>query len=87
MEVISENLVASCGHVCTTHMNKLFSADEAADRLRVHRMTISRWVVRGLLHPKRGRRKQEFTEAELLRFLEEEGSSDCYWWRQEGDTR
>ena len=70
-------------------MNKLFSANEAAEYLRVHRMTISRWVVRGLLRPVRGRgkQKQEFTEEELLRFLEEEGNYDCYWWMQEGDTR
>jgi len=46
-------------------------------------MTLCRWVVRGLLHPVRGkgrgRGKQLFTRAELERFLREEGGQR--WWQ------
>jgi len=61
----------------------LLDAQGAADYLRVHRMTLCRWVVRGLLHPVRGkgrgRGKQLFTRAELERFLREEGGQR--WWQ------
>ena len=64
-------------------MPKELDAQEAAEVLRVHRMTISRWVMRGLLHPKcgkgKGHGKQSFTEEELHRFLQEEGQAQ--WWR------
>ena len=72
-------------------MAKELSAQEAANVLKVHRQTISRWVSRGLLKPVRGKGKghgkQAFTEGELQRFLEEEGEKHAYWWMQEGDTR
>ena len=56
---------------------------DAEQDLRVHRMTVCRWVVRGKLRPEcgkgRGRGKQGFTEEELRRFLREEG--EAQWWR------
>ena len=65
--------------------NELLDAHEAADYLRVHRVTISRWVRRGLLHPvaqekRRGQGRQEFTVGELNRFLIEEAGDR--WWQQ-----
>jgi len=64
-------------------MSRELDAEQAANVLRVHRMTISRWVRRGLLKPVRGKGrghgKQMFTEKELQRFLEEEGAAQ--WWR------
>ena len=62
------------------------TAQQVADKLKVHRMTVCRWVVRGRLRPEcgkgKGHGKQQFTEQELLRFLQEEGNDDCYWWRK-----
>jgi predicted site-specific integrase-resolvase len=62
---------------------KELDAKQAAKKLRVHRMTISRWVTRGLLCPVNGKGKghgkQAFTEEELMRFIQEEG--EAQWWR------
>ena len=61
----------------------LLDAEEAADYLRVHRMTIAGWVTRGKLRPARGKGKghgkQRFTVRELNRFLKEEGGDR--WWQ------
>jgi len=59
----------------------MLTAEEAAEKLRVHRMTISRWVTRGLIRPEKvGKHGQHFyTEKELMRFLREEGEDR--WWQ------
>lgn len=46
-------------------------------------------MVRGQLCPEggSGHGKQFFSEEEIVRFLEEEGNSDCHWWARDGDVR
>ena len=64
-------------------MLDLLDAHQAADYLRVHRQTVSRWVSRGLLRPAlgkgKGHGKQLFNHEELDRFIREEGEKQ--WWR------
>jgi dCMP deaminase len=66
----------------------MLDSNEAADRLGVHRQTLCRWVVRGMIRPEKveAHGKHLFSEEEIERFLTEEGEGDCYWWFQEGNV-
>ncbi len=67
----------------------VLDSKEVADRLGVHRMTLSAWVVRGRIKPDSvgAHGKHYFSEEEIERFWREEGNSDCYWWAGEGNSR